>query len=66
MPLMNGRELVQQILDSGDQVKVLYISGYTDNAIVNHGVLEANTPFLQKPFSPETLTHKVRAVIGAS
>jgi two-component system cell cycle sensor histidine kinase/response regulator CckA len=64
MPVMSGRELVQQISGFGRKVKVLYMSGYTDNAIVHHGVLEANKPFLQKPFSPEALTRKVRAVIN--
>ena len=44
-------------------LKVLYMSGYTDNAIVRHGVLEADTAFLQKPFTPLSLAQKVRDVL---
>ena len=44
-------------------LKVLYMSGYTDNAIVHHGVLEEKTPFLQKPFEREDLAAKVRQVL---
>jgi two-component system, cell cycle sensor histidine kinase and response regulator CckA len=65
MPFMSGQELVQKISSFGNEIKVLYMSGYTDNAIVHHGVLEADRPFLQKPFSPEALARKVRAVITA-
>jgi FixJ family two-component response regulator len=65
MPFMSGQELVQKISSFGSDIKVLYMSGYTDNAIVHHGVLEADRPFLQKPFSPEALARKVRAVITA-
>ena len=44
-------------------IKVLYLSGYTDDAIVHHGVLGGDTPFLQKPFTIERLARKVRAVL---
>ena len=63
MPGMNGRKLVQEMKFLCPAMKVLYISGYTDNAIVHHGILEAGTIFLQKPFTPESLARKVREVI---
>ena len=66
MPGMSRRELAERLSPSHPGVAVLYISGYTDNAIVHHGVLDAGTPFLQKPFNALTLTRKVREVLDAS
>jgi PAS domain S-box-containing protein len=63
MPQMGGKELADQLKIFRPDVKVLYTSGYTDDAIVHHGVLEPGTHFLQKPFSPKTLSHKVREVL---
>ena len=63
MPGASGRELAQRVAAVQPEMKVLYMSGYTDDAIVQHGVLSANTPFLQKPFAPETLARKVREVL---
>jgi CheY-like chemotaxis protein len=64
MPQMGGRELARRLLNSRPQVKVLYISGYADNAVWYPGGLDTGGAFLQKPFSPEALARKVREVLG--
>jgi two-component system cell cycle sensor histidine kinase/response regulator CckA len=66
MPQMSGRELVQMLEGLQPGIKVLYMSGYTDDAIVRHGLLDQEIAFLQKPFTPEALTCKVREVLDAS
>ncbi len=63
MPRMSGKELADHLKSLRPGIKVLYVSGYTDNAIVHHGVLDPDTHFLQKPFSHRTLSHKVREVL---
>ena len=65
MPAMSGRELAQRISARAPQIRVLYMSGYTDNVIAQGGVLEAGVSFLQKPFSPRALAAKVREVLDA-
>jgi len=65
MPHMSGRELAEQLMPLRSSMKVLYMSGYTDDAIVHHGVLEEGTAFIGKPFSPDALARKVREVLDA-
>jgi signal transduction histidine kinase len=65
MPNMSGRELVQHLRDSANELPVLYMSGYTDDAMENHGIFEPDIPFLQKPFTPDSLSRKVREVLDS-
>jgi PAS domain S-box-containing protein len=63
MPQMGGKKLAEKLKTLRPDIKVLYTSGYTDDAIVHQGILEHGTYFLQKPFSLKTLSHKVREVL---
>jgi len=63
MPRMGGKELSEILQPLHPRMKVIYMSGYTDNAIVRHGVLGPGLNFLEKPFTPEGLVHKVREVL---
>ena len=66
MPGISGKALADQLARSRPDLRVLFMSGYSDEAIVHHGVLDAGVAFLQKPFSPQALTQKVRQVLDAS
>ena len=63
MPGMSGRELAQRLVGARPDMKVLYVSGYTDDVVLRNGLLEPDRAFLQKPFTKDALTNKVRAVL---
>jgi DNA-binding NtrC family response regulator len=64
MPQMSGPAVAEKVVALRPDIKVLYMSGYTDDAIVHHGVLSQEMPFIQKPFSPVALRKKIREVLG--
>jgi two-component system cell cycle sensor histidine kinase/response regulator CckA len=65
MPQMSGRELALRLQPLRPEMKVLYMSGYTDDAIVNHRVIDPGVVLLQKPLTPDRLLRKVREVLDA-
>ncbi len=64
MPGLGGRELVERLKAFCPTARVLYVSGYTDDAVMRHGIREVEVQFLEKPFSPLRLACKVREVLG--
>jgi len=63
MPEMSGSQLVEKVLKARPGIRVLFMSGYTDDEVMRRGVIDGATAFLQKPFTPDMLAHKVRAVL---
>jgi DNA-binding NarL/FixJ family response regulator len=63
MPGMNGAELARQLVLHHPERKVLFTSGYTDDAIVRHGILKEGVSFIGKPYTPSALAKKVRGVL---
>jgi CheY-like chemotaxis protein len=64
MPRMSGRELTERIAPIRPGLRTVYMSGYTDDAVIRHGVLEANVAFLQKPFTAQSLVRKIRETLA--
>jgi len=65
LPQMGGRELAERLLSVRPDLKVLYMSGYTENAIVHHGILNEDVGFLQKPFKVNVMVQKIREALDA-
>jgi signal transduction histidine kinase len=65
MPHMSGPELARRLAQARSEMKVLCMSGYTDDSVVRHGVMDSDIAYLQKPITPQTLTRKVREVLDA-
>jgi two-component system, cell cycle sensor histidine kinase and response regulator CckA len=65
MPNISGKEVAEQLKKIHPETKVLFMSGYTDEAIVHHGIVDSNIAFIQKPFSEQALAHKIREVLDS-
>lgn len=63
MPIMGGPELARRLAPAHPQMKILYMSGYTDDAIIHHGVLDRTVQLVEKPFSPRDLVRRVRRIL---
>jgi FixJ family two-component response regulator len=63
MPGMSGLELKNRVLETHAQIKQLFMSGYTDDSLTSGGMLDLETAFIEKPFTPDALSRKVREVL---
>ncbi len=65
LPGLSGRDLARQIQNLKPGIPVLYISGYSDDAVARHGIVDPGTHFLQKPFTPTQLGKKIREILDS-
>jgi YesN/AraC family two-component response regulator len=65
MPKISGKQVAEQLKEIHPETKVLFMSGYTDEAIVHHGIVDSNIAFIQKPFSERALAEKIREVLDS-
>jgi two-component system, cell cycle sensor histidine kinase and response regulator CckA len=66
LPRMSGRQLAERLATTRPEMKVLFMSGYTDDAILQHGILNSGVAYLQKPITPISLTRKIREVLASA
>jgi two-component system, cell cycle sensor histidine kinase and response regulator CckA len=64
MPEIGGRELARRLQQNRPELRVVFMSGYTDDDVMRRGLLEQGVPFLEKPLAPEALTTTMRKVLG--
>jgi two-component system cell cycle sensor histidine kinase/response regulator CckA len=66
LPQISGRELAERLVATRPETRVLFMSGYADEAVMQHGVLQPGAAYLQKPITPRSLARKVREVLADS
>jgi hypothetical protein len=65
MPEVGGRDLAERLVEIAPEMRILFMSGYSDEAVYRHGVISPNAAFIEKPFTERTLAGKVREVLDA-
>ena len=63
MPQMGGSELAEKLTEIQPDLRILFTSGYTDDAVIRHNIIDADNNFIQKPFTFDSLTNKVREIL---